>query len=105
MLVEPHGDGGVWPACTVCEYQGWDEPSHQAVVPNYSTSGRLLAKMMERLHQLGRVVIIKADGLRRPPNPAYTALIDDLPRVDAHSSCEAICKAALLAKMKSEVSQ
>jgi hypothetical protein len=32
-MIEPDGDGGVWPACTVCDYQGWDTPTHKTAVP------------------------------------------------------------------------
>lgn len=35
-LVEPHNDGGYIPACKKCSYIGWDEPSHELVIPPYS---------------------------------------------------------------------
>lgn len=63
----------------------------------YSTDMGAAWQVVDRLRQMGRVVVLKADGLRRPPNAAYTVLVDSLPRVDGRYMERAICQAVLLA--------
>jgi hypothetical protein len=50
MMVEPHGDGGIWPACLVCDYAGWDEPTHKPVIRDYSGDIGAAWQALDYLH-------------------------------------------------------
>lgn len=51
--------------------------------------------LLDRLRAMGKVFILKADGLRDGThNPGYTALCDNMPRCDAESGPRAISLAA-----------
>jgi hypothetical protein len=79
-----------------------DRSDLSAKLPHYSADIAAAWEVVEKLKESGRVVVVKADGLRGAGAAGYTVLIDGLPRVDAHSAARAVCVAALKAAESQE---
>lgn len=79
---------------------GLETPFCMDDVPHYSTEIEAAWAVVEKMADAGRVVILKADGLRDGTfNPRWTVLIDSQPRTDADAAPLAVCRAALLARL------
>jgi hypothetical protein len=62
IMIEPNGDGGVIPACTVCNYIGWDFPSHAPAVPSFPDDIAMAWRLVRRFEGFDVKLYSHADG-------------------------------------------
>lgn len=86
-----------WHRIAQGEEHVWLNPQGElAPLPCFSLAVAPAWSVVEHLRKQGCVVIVKADGQRTYKDALpYTVLIDSMPRTDALTMADAICRAAL----------